>query len=79
MANAFFKNIAAGVESICSFACDALDTIMDPIGREETDELESIPKPTVRISQDVLNNFRKNVGRYTSETGGLLGSTEVEM
>lgn len=79
MANAFFKNIAAGVESICSFACDALDTIMDPIGREETDELESIPKPTVRISQDVLDNFRKNVGRYTPETGGLLGSTEDEM
>lgn len=79
MANAFFKNIAAGVESICSFACDALDIIMDPIGREETDELESIPKPIVRISQDVLNNFRKNVGRYTPETGGLLGSTEDEM
>lgn len=73
------KNIAAGVESIYSFACDALDTIIEPIENGEDDALkESTQRPTVRISQDVLDNFRKNVGRYTPETGGLLGSTRDE-
>ena len=79
MTNAFFKNIVAGVENICSFASSALDTILDPIESDETDEPEYIPEPTVCISQAVLDNFRKNVGRYTPETGGLLGSTEDEM
>lgn len=39
---------------------------------------ESIPDPTVHISQGVLDNFRKNVGRYAPETGGLLGATNDE-
>ena len=79
MATKFLKNIAAGVESIYSFACDALDTIIEPIENGEDDALkESTQRPTVRISQNVLDNFRKNVGRYTPETGGLLGSTRDE-
>ena len=79
MANAVFKNIAAGGESIGDFACDALDTFKDPTRSEETNVFENIPKQTVRISKAVLDNFRKNVGRYKPETGGLLGSTEDEM
>lgn len=79
MANAVFKNIAAGGESIGDFACDALDTFKDPTRSEETNVFENIPKQTVRISKAVLDNFRKNVGRYNPETGGLLGSTEDEM
>lgn len=79
MATKLLKNIAAGVESIYSFACDTLDTLISPVENTEGDVIEErIPSPTVRISQNVLDNFRKNVGRYTPETGGLLGSTKDE-
>lgn len=76
MVNKFLKNIAAGVESIYGFACDPLEAIIEPIADDEVDmPEESIPDPTVHISQGVLDNFRKNVGRYAPETGGLLGAT----
>ena len=79
MANKFLKNIAAGVESIYGFACDTLEAIIEPIADDEVDmPEESIPDPTVHISQGVLDNFRKNVGRYAPETGGLLGATNDE-
>ena len=71
MVNKFLKNIAAGVESIYGFACDTLEAIIEPIADDEVDmPEESIPDPTVHISQGVLDNFRKNVGRYAPETGG---------
>lgn len=79
MVNKFLKNIAAGVESIYGFACDTLEAIIEPIADDEVDmPEESIPDPTVHISQGVLDNFRKNVGRYAPETGGLLGATNDE-
>lgn len=79
MVNKFLKNIAAGVESIYGFACDTLEAIIEPIADDEVDmPEESIPDPTVYISQGVLDNFRKNVGRYAPETGGLLGATNDE-
>lgn len=79
MVNKFLKNIAAGVESIYGFACDPLEAIIEPIADDEVDmPEESIPDPTVHISQGVLDNFRKNVGRYAPETGGLLGATNDE-
>lgn len=79
MVNKFLKNIAAGVESIYGFACDNLEAIIEPIADDEVDmPEESIPDPTVHISQGVLDNFRKNVGRYAPETGGLLGATNDE-
>ncbi len=79
MVNKFLKNIAAGVESIYGFACDTLEAIIEPISDDEVDmPEESIPDPTVHISQGVLDNFRKNVGRYAPETGGLLGATNDE-
>ena len=34
---------------------------------------EFTAEPTVRISKNVLDDFRRNVGRYAPETGGLLG------
>ena len=69
MVNKFLKNIAAGVESIYGFACDTLEAIIEPIADDEVDmPEESIPDPTVHISQGVLDNFRKNVGRYAPET-----------
>lgn len=79
MVNKFLKNIAAGVESIYGFACDTLEAIIEPIADDEVDmPEESIPDPTVHISQGVIDNFRKNVGRYAPETGGLLGATNDE-
>lgn len=79
MVNKFLKNIAAGVESIYGFACDTLEAIIEPIADDEVDmPEESIPDPTVHISQGVLDNFRKNVGRHAPETGGLLGATNDE-
>ena len=79
MVNKFLKNIAAGVESIYGFACDTLEAIIESIADDEVDmPEESIPDPTVHISQGVLDNFRKNVGRYAPETGGLLGATNDE-
>lgn len=79
MVNKFLKNIAAGVESIYGFACDTLEAIIEPIADDEVDmPEESIPDPTVHISQGVFDNFRKNVGRYAPETGGLLGATNDE-
>lgn len=80
MVNKFLKNIAAGVESIYGFACDTLEAIIEPIEDGEEDTMKkNISKPAVHISQGVLDNFRKNVGRYAPETGGLLGSTSDEV
>lgn len=73
----FLKNIANGLENKFGFACD---TTNKPVELNERTGEENVPvlKPTVHVSQSVLENFRKNVGRYAPETGGLLGSTENE-
>lgn len=78
MSNNFLRNIVAGVENICSFAAGAIDAIVELIVSDTEEASEAIVEPTIRVSQQVLDNFRKNVGRYTPETGGLLGSTSDE-
>lgn len=80
MRTSIAKNIAAGLNAVCSFACDALDCCKD---REDADMENQVDvnhseqtEPSVSVSREVLDNFRRNVGKYTPETGGLLGSTK---
>ena len=74
----FLKSIAAGVKSIYGFACNVIGALVGLIKYDEEEVRTAVDEPTVYVSRKVLDDFRKNVGRYTPETGGLLGSTGDE-
>lgn len=82
MRNEFFANIEAGAAAVRSLACSSANRLTrqlasDPV-QESRDQLpcpEKPAEPTVRFSRQVLADFRSNVGRYSPETGGMMGST----
>lgn len=41
-----------------------------------SDTVTASPSPSVSLAKEVLDDFRKNVGRIPPETGGMLGSRE---
>lgn len=46
---------------------------------EETNtERNGVPDKSIMFSYEVLDDFRKNVGKYRAETGGLLASSKEE-
>ena len=47
----------------------------DMEGRTEEKFKKGVPDKSIRFSRKVLDDFRKNAGKYRAETGGLLGST----
>ena len=62
-----------------------VDVLMSILFYEEDDEdmegrtvakfKKGVPDKSIRFSHKVLDDFRKNAGKYRAETGGLLGST----
>lgn len=62
-----------------------VDVLMRILFYEEDDEdmegrtvakfKKGVPDKSIRFSHKVLDDFRKNAGKYRAETGGLLGST----
>lgn len=62
-----------------------VDVLMSILFYEEDDEdmegrtvakfKKGVPDKSIRFSHIVLDDFRKNAGKYRAETGGLLGST----
>lgn len=62
-----------------------VDVLMSILFYEEDDEdmegrtvakfKKGVPDKGIRFSHKVLDDFRKNAGKYRAETGGLLGST----
>ena len=47
----------------------------DMEGRTDARMKNGVPDKSIRFSRKVLDDFRKNVGKYRAETGGLLGCT----
>lgn len=47
----------------------------DMEGRTDAKFKKGVPDKSIRFSHKVLDDFRKNAGKYRAETGGLLGST----
>lgn len=79
------RRITELINCCLNVVADLPDTIMNYLCCEENESAEKmaheeikngVPNKDVRFSIEVLDGFRKNVGRYKAETGGMLGSTK---
>lgn len=67
--------VAYGLDSVMSyFSCDYNENLMAEEETMEAMQEKGIPNKTIKFSTKVLNDFRKNVGKYRAETGGMLAS-----
>lgn len=71
------NKMACGVDSVMNyFSCDygedfmEEEAMMEPMQNQDTE----IPDKMIQFSEEVLEDFRKNVGKYRAETGGMLAS-----
>lgn len=72
-----FSRVAYGLDSVKSFF--SFDCDEDLTEGEETMEAmqeKGIPDKTIKFSTNVLDDFRKNVGKYRAETGGMIASSK---
>lgn len=66
--------VAYGLDSVMScFSCDYNEDLMEEEAMEAIQD-KGIPNKTIKFSTKVLDDFRKNVGKYKAETGGMLAS-----
>jgi proteasome lid subunit RPN8/RPN11 len=56
------------------FGCGEADEKMNGEIQQNA-EGYGVPDKTIKFAKEVLDDFRKNVGKYRAETGGMLGST----
>lgn len=64
-----------GLDSLMSFfSCKYDEDMMEVEDTMETRHEKGIPNKTIKFSTEVLDDFRKNVGKYRAETGGMLAS-----
>ncbi|WP_394282421.1 ThiF family adenylyltransferase [Frisingicoccus sp.] len=71
------SRVAYGLDSVMSFF--SFDCDEDLTEGEETMEAmqeKGIPDKTIKFSTNVLDDFRKNVGKYRAETGGMIASSK---
>lgn len=69
--------VAYGLDSVMScFRCDYDEDLMEGEETMEVMQEKGIPNKTIKFSTKVLDDFRKNVGKYRAETGGMLASQE---
>lgn len=71
------SRVAYGLDSVKSFF--SFDCDEDLTEGEETMEAmqeKGIPDKTIKFSTNVLDDFRKNVGKYRAETGGMIASSK---
>lgn len=67
--------VAYGFDSVMScFSCDYDEELMEGEEIMEAMQEKEIPNKTIKFSTKVLDDFRKNVGKYRAETGGMLAS-----
>ena len=67
--------VADGLDSVMScFSCDYDEDLMEGEETMEVMQEKGIPNKTIKFSTKVLDDFRKNVGKYRAETGGMLAS-----
>ena len=67
--------VAYGLDSVMScFSCDYDEDLMEEEETMEAMQKKGIPNKTIKFSTKVLDDFRKNVGKYRAETGGMLAS-----
>lgn len=66
---------AYGLDSVMRFlSCKYDEELTEGEGKMETAEEKGVPDKTIKFSAKVLDDFRKNVGKYRAETGGMLAS-----
>lgn len=80
------KRIVKMIENGLCRVADGFDVMMSwfESGLEEEmmegvilqDENKGVPDKSIRFSRKVLDSFRKDVGKYRAETGGMLASTK---
>lgn len=67
--------VADGLDSVMScFSCDYDEDLMEGEETMEVMQEKGIPNKIIKFSTKVLDDFRKNVGKYRAETGGMLAS-----
>lgn len=67
--------VACGLDSVMNcFSCDYDEVFMEGEDIMEEMQEKGIPNDTIKFSTEVLDDFRKNVGKYRAETGGMLAS-----
>lgn len=79
------RRIVRIIENGLNRVVDGFDAMMNCFkgGMEEEvmeemmiqDEMKGVPDKSIRFSRKVLDSFRKDVGKYRAETGGMLAST----
>lgn len=79
------RRIVRIIENGLNRVADGFDAMMNCFedGMEEEvmeemmiqDEMKGVPDKSIRFSRKVLDSFRKDVGKYRAETGGMLAST----
>ena len=78
MSKHFLNRIVSGFENLCSFAAETAEAVAEPAGNDTETNGRTAAKPTILVSKRILDSFRRNVGKLTPETGGLLGSSRDE-
>jgi len=69
--------VACGLDSVMNcFSCDYDEVFMEGEDIMEEMQEKGIPNDTIKFSTEVLDDFRKNVGKYRAETGGMLASKQ---
>lgn len=67
--------VVYGLDSVMScFSCDYDEDLMEGEETMKAIQEKGIPNKTIKFSTKVLDDFRKNVGKYRAETGGMLAS-----
>lgn len=71
------KRVTDGLNSMINcFACDTKEKKEVKCNVKSYTEKKGTPDKTIIFAKNILDEFRKDVGRYAAETGGMLASTE---
>lgn len=69
------SRVAYGLDSVMSFfSFDCDEDLTEGEKTMEAMQEKGIPDKTIKFSTNVLDDFRKNVGKYRAETGGMIAS-----
>ena len=71
------SRVAYGLDSVKSFfSFDCDEDLTEGEKTMEAMQEKGIPDKTIKFSTNVLDDFRKNVGKYRAETGGMIASSK---
>ena len=71
------SRVAYGLDSVMSFfSFDCDEDLTEGEKTMEAMQEKGIPDKTIKFSTNVLDDFRKNVGKYRAETGGMIASSK---